>query len=588
MHFLDERHIFIFLVQVFVLLLLARGFGEVLRRFKQPVLTAEILVGVVLGPTILGRLLPGVHAALFPADAVQQSMLETVAWIGILFLLLETGLEIDFSIAWRRRGSALTIALSDIAIPMVVAFVPALLIPEAYLAHPERRLIFALFMATVMTISAMPVAARVLHDLNLLKTDLGYLTMSALAANDVIGWVLFTIILGVFTRSTAAVGPVLFVFATTVGFAVLALTLGRRLATPGLERLQRLGMPEPGASLTATCLLGLLFGAFTHRLGIHALFGFFIGGVVVGEAKTLSEESRGVISQMVHALFVPLFFANIGLKVDFAAGFNIWLVALVSAVGIAGRYLGAWVGVTMTSVPRVNRSLISIAHTPGGMMEVVVALLALESGLITQEIFVAIVFGAVLSSAAMGVWMRAALARRAAVTVGEFLRREAVVATLAATEREAAIRELAAAAAGPARDDLAREVSDAALAREREFGTALGSGVAIPHARVSTLANPVLAFGRAPEGLEWDAPDGAPVRFVFLLVIPAGAADLHVQILSRIAGVMQRSANRALLDDAGDAAALYDTLARLLSAGPAAPPPRRRREAGGGETRNAR
>ena len=273
-HYLDERHIFIFLVQVFLLLLLSRGFGEILRRRRQPALTAEILVGVVLGPTILGRFLPGVHGTLFPGDAVQQSMLETIAWVGVLFLLLETGLEMDFSIAWRRRGNALTIALADIVIPMAVAFVPALLLPERYLAHADQRLIFALFMATVMTISAMPVAARVLHDLDLLKTDLGYLTMSALAANDIIGWVLFTIILGIFTQASVAAGSVILAFAMTVGFAALALTAGRRLATPGLERLQRMGLPEPGTSLTATCLLGLLFGALLISNG---LIRFYIG-----------------------------------------------------------------------------------------------------------------------------------------------------------------------------------------------------------------------------------------------------------------------------------------------------------------------
>jgi len=181
-HYLDETHILLFLIQFSVLLLLTRAGGELFRRWKQPALTVELLVGVALGPTLLGRFLPGVHAALFPADQVQQNMLETVAWIGVLFLLMDTGLEIDFSVAWRQRGAALVIALSDVIIPMVVAFVPCVLLPDRFLAVPDQRVTFALFMAVVMTISAMPVAARVLHDLNLLKTDLGFLTMSALAA----------------------------------------------------------------------------------------------------------------------------------------------------------------------------------------------------------------------------------------------------------------------------------------------------------------------------------------------------------------------------------------------------------------------
>ena len=160
MHYLDEKHILLFLVQVFILMGCARGFGELLRRWKQPALTAEILVGIVLGPTIMGRFLPELHQALFPPEAIQQAMLDTLAWFGVLFLLLDTGLEIDFSIAWRQRSSALVIAIADIIIPMIAAFAAVIWLPGRYMVDPDQRIVFSLFMATVMTISAMPVAAR--------------------------------------------------------------------------------------------------------------------------------------------------------------------------------------------------------------------------------------------------------------------------------------------------------------------------------------------------------------------------------------------------------------------------------------------
>ena len=124
-------------------------------------------------------------------------------------------------------------------------------------------------------------------------------------------------------------------------------------------------MPEPASSLTFICLLGLLFGAMTQKLGIHALFGFFVAGIVGGEAKNLSEESRRVISQMVHAIFVPIFFVNVGLKIDFLAHFHIGLVLLVTGVGVAGRFIGAWVGVSLTGQFRESRHAIAAAHTPG-------------------------------------------------------------------------------------------------------------------------------------------------------------------------------------------------------------------------------
>lgn len=559
MHYLNETHIFLFLAQIFVLLLLARGLGELFRKWGQPALTAELLVGVLLGPTVLGRFLPTVHRALFPAGLVQQTMLETVAWFGVLFLLLTAGLDIDFSVAWRQRGRALTIALADIAIPMCVAFIPCLLLPANYLAQPDQRIIFALFMATVMTISAMPVATRVMHDINLLKADIGFLIVSALAVNDIIGWVLFTIVLGLFTQTAVSIGSVLVVLAGTIGFAALALAVGPRISTRALHALRRSGLPEPGTSLTFACLLGLLFGALTQKLGIHALFGFFIAGVVIGEAKNLSEQTRSIISEMVHAIFVPLFFVNIGLKIDFVANFDPFLIAFMCVIGVAGRYLGAWVGVSLTKVPRINRNLISIAHTPGGMMEVVVAVLALESGLITPPVFMAIVFSAVFSSAVMGPWMRSAMARRAAVRLVDFLAGESVVPSLAAADRTSAIRELSDKAATQAAVP-ADKIAQAALAREEEFGTALGYAIAIPHVRMAGVRNPVVAIGRSPQGLDWNAPDGKPVHRVFFLLTPADVNDVHVQLLAEIARAMQVPDNRQRFDSARGRDDLWRTL----------------------------
>jgi Kef-type K+ transport system membrane component KefB/mannitol/fructose-specific phosphotransferase system IIA component (Ntr-type) len=560
MHYLSETHIFIFLVQIFVLLLCTRGLGLLFNRWGQPALTAELLVGVVLGPTLLGRFFPGIHAALFPSDIIQQNMLETVSWIGVLFLLMGTGLEIDFTIAWRQRGNALTIALADVIIPMLVAFIPCLFLPAHYMAQPDQRWLFALFMATVMTISAMPVAARVLHELNLLKTNMGFLVMSALAVNDIFGWVLFTIVLSLFTHGGMHLGAVAGIFAATAGFAVLALTAGRRLSTVALGALQKRKMPEPATSLTFVCLLGLLFGAITQKLGIHALFGFFIAGVVMGEAKNLSEETRGILTQMVYAIFVPLFFANIGLKMDFAQNFDFGLALFMCAIGIAGRYLGAWVGVTLTAVPRSNRDLIAIAHTPGGMMEVVVALLAFQSGLITAKVFVAIVFSALFSSMILGPWMRFALNRRKKVRAADYLSADSILPALAAVDRAGAIRELAAVAAARQPTLTVEEIVRPALQREQEFGTAVGSGLAIPHVRLKGLTRPLLVFARSAAGLNWDAPDGRPVHYIFLLVTPEDAQDLHVQILAAIARAVLRPETGAALEHAPDAETLWQAL----------------------------
>jgi Kef-type K+ transport system membrane component KefB len=245
MNYLNEHHILIFLVQIVILLGLARGLGELFRRWKQPPLTAELLVGILLGPTIMGRVMPFWHHAIFPNDLIQQTMLETVAWIGVLFLLLETGLEIDFAAAWRQRSDALKIAVTDIVVPMVIAFIPCFFLPDHYLATPDQRLLFAVFMATVMTISAMPIAARALHDLKLSKTDLGFLIMSALSVNDIIGWLIFTLVLGIFTRGTVDILNVLIIAGSTIAFTAICLTVGRKLADKIINGIKAKKCPSP-------------------------------------------------------------------------------------------------------------------------------------------------------------------------------------------------------------------------------------------------------------------------------------------------------------------------------------------------------
>ncbi|MBN1794183.1 MAG: cation:proton antiporter [Candidatus Omnitrophica bacterium] len=564
MHYLNEQNIFLFLVQLAILLALTRSLGEVFRRCKQPPLTAELLVGIMLGPTILGRLLPQWHRLVFPVDPIQQNMLETVAWIGVLFLLLETGLEVDFSAAWRQRGDALTIALWDIIIPMAVAFIPCFLLPAHYLVDPDHRLIFSLFMATAMTISAMPIAARALHDLKLSKTDLGFLIMSALSVNDIIGWLLFTVVLGFFTQSHISISTVTVIIGASIGFAFLCLTLGRAFANSVIFKIKEKQMPQPGTSLTFICLLGLVCGAITQKIGIHALFGFFIAGVMAGGARELSERTRQIIAQMVYALFVPVFFAGIGLKIDFLRNFDVFLIVLISVIGILGRFFGAWFGTGFTSISKENRIPIAIAHTPGGAMEIVVGMLALEYNLITEPVFVAIVFGAVISSVIMGPWLNYSIKKRKEVSVLEYFSRRDVI-HLRSSSRDKAIGELCELAAEhedmPGLDVLYSAVLD----RENTMGTALEEGIAVPHSRLPNIKRPVIVFGRSFSGIDWNSPDGKPARLVFLILTPQDEDMTQLQILRFIAVTMSDPGKRKRLLEAHESGEIWDELRKIFT-----------------------
>jgi Kef-type K+ transport system membrane component KefB/mannitol/fructose-specific phosphotransferase system IIA component (Ntr-type) len=425
-------------------------------------------------------------------------------------------------------------------------------LPAGYIGQAGGRLGFALFIAAIMTISAMSATAHVLQDLHMYKTDLGFLIMCALSVNDILGWLVFTLILGFFTQTELSGMRVLVILGATCGFTVFCLTLGRWLANRGISALKRLAMPEPGSSLTLIVLLGLICGAITAWIGIHALFGFFIAGIMAGEARDLSERTRQVIAQMVHAIFIPIFFASIGLKLDVVANFDWGLVAFMLAIGVAGRYAGAWCGVATTRQPRENRHLISIAHVPGGEMQIVVSLLALQNLLIRESVFVAVVCSAVVSSIIAGPWMTLALRRRKAVQVLEYCARERVMEVTART-RDAALRELCACAADALPGVAPEALCDAVQRREDEMGTGIGHGLAVPHARLRGVTRPVLVIGRARMGIEWNAPDGDPARVLFLLLTPAEDADVQLQALRIIATVFADANLRARVQEAADA-----------------------------------
>jgi len=479
---MSEAELLRFLIQILVLLACARILGELFRRWGQPAVIGELLVGVAFGPSILGQIsaLRPLYDYLFPTgpEATWQVRFETIAEFGVLFLLLANGLEVDVSVVWRQRKEATIISISDIFLPLIAGFVMALFIPARFMAGVDpNRYVFAYLIGTAVTIGALPIAVRALHDINILRTDIGLLILSALTANDIIGWMLFTIAVGL-AMGEVSVARVFTVFFFTVGFTAACMTFGRILVDRALRKLNDLPIPQPGSSLTFVVLVGILCGAITTRIGIHALFGFFMAGIMAGDSDALSERSREIISQMVYSIFVPLFFVNIGLQVDFISHFHLGLALLITAVCVGGRYAGAWLGSLSTSVAKKDRGPIAVAHTAGGAMAIVVALLALQEKVVTEEIFVAIVFSAIVSSITLGPWLTWSIRRRQVVKIFDFFLPKSFVTDMKASTPYEAILELSEAAAEDKTLPDAETIAAAVIDREQIKTTAIGQGVA--------------------------------------------------------------------------------------------------------------
>lgn len=412
MHHLDESHILLFLLQLLVLLGLARTLGALCEEIRVPAIAGEIVAGVVLGPTLLGRLAPGLQQALFPADPVQATMLETVSWLGVFFLLLASGFHVDVRHALRQGRAALSVGVVGVLVPIVIGL-PVFWLLDPSLHGPEAdRLSFSLFLAVAGSITAISVVARAITDVGLKGTEEGALALSACAVNDLFGWFLFTVVLSIATATELRPADTALTALGVVAFVAACLLVGSRIMGRAARWVSATSLAQPAAMMTLVVTAGLLCGAITQWLGIHAILGFFLAGTMAGSAPGIGDELRESLSEVLHAVFVPVFFATLGLGIDFVAGMDPGITALFTAVAVGGKLFGAWLGARMAKLPGRRALLLGVIFTPGGAMEIVVGTLALELGLISTVVFVAIVFAALVSSITVGPLMAWVLRRR--------------------------------------------------------------------------------------------------------------------------------------------------------------------------------
>lgn len=535
---ITEHHLMLFLIQFALLLGLCKIAGYIFEKLKQSSVTAELLVGIVLGPAILGKLAPGVQAYLFPDDVVQRSMLEALAWFGNFFLLMETGLEINFSRVWQQRGDAIKLSAVDLILPIILCFIPIYFLPERYLADPSQRVLFALFIAAIMTISALPVAIRGLRDLNILKTDVGFLILSALTINDIAGWVIFTIILGLFAHGSLEIGFVARLVLLTLAFTTISLTLLRRVVDKAMTFIHNRMGENSSLKVTFIMVVGAIFGAITLNIGIHSLFGFFIAGTILGEANHITEKDRFVVNRLVYSVFVPIFFANIGLHLDFIANFDWFLVLVISAIGIGARYLAAYIGSKWSGQDKSNLSIIAISHTPGGQMHIVIAMLAYSSGLISEKVLVSIIAAAIISTIVFGPWLSQTVRKLKRSIFDIVFAEEDVYIDAESSTRDEMLHYMSSIVARKTkfnRDSIYHEIK----LREDQMSTAMGRSIAIPHARLENIDKSYVFAFHTRQGLEWDSPDGNLVRLIVLVITPKDSPNAQLQILQSLAGAMQ-------------------------------------------------
>ena len=531
---MTEHDTLVFLLSLAAMLAAARLLGEFARWLGMPLVVGEISAGIALGPTVLGRVAPRAQAWLFP-HGTAQSMIGGYSTIAVVLLLVVVGLEVDLGVLRSRGRSAALTGLLGMVLPFACGVALGFLLPDSDLLDPSRRTTVALLLGVALSISALPVIAKTLLDLGLFNSDVGLMVMASAMIDDLAGWLALSLLLGPVRGSALDLPAFVRTVVLTAIFAGLMLVGGRRVFDAILARVERAATAASGRVLSLVILLALAGAAATQAIGLHAIFGGFIVGLTVGGSSRINERTRVAIEDFVVNVFAPVFFASIGLRVDFLQAFDLRLAALVLVLATLPKLIGCTLGARLGGLKWRPAAAVGFGMNARGAMGIVLADLAREAGLLKDQLFVALVLMALLTSLVSGpAMMRLLYGEEPDEDVVTLLRRGAFVGELHAATPSEAIGELVR-ALGSLLTGIKRSARDAVLERELVAATGLGDEVAIPHAAVDGLERPLLALGRSTAGIDFDAPDGRPARFVFLLLIPPKEYDVEVRILASIA-----------------------------------------------------
>ncbi|RZC78732.1 hypothetical protein C5167_002947 [Papaver somniferum] len=392
------------IIQTTLVLLVSRSLAFLLKPLRQPKVIAEIVGGILLGPSALGRNKEYLDR-IFPHWSAP--ILETVASIGLLFFLFLVGLELDLNSIRRSGKSAFSIAAAGISLPFVCGIGVAVVLRKTIdgaedVGFPQ----FVVFMGVALSITAFPVLARILAELKLLTTRVGETAMAAAAFNDVVAWVLLALAVAL-AGNGAAGGPKksplvsVWVLLSGAAFVVFMMVVIR----PAMAWVARRCSPEhEGVDEAYICLTlaGVLVSGFmTDLIGIHAIFGAFVFGLAIPKEGVFAGRLIERIEDFVSGLLLPLYFASSGLKTDVTKirGAASWgLLALVIAVACAGKILGTFTVALMNKIPVREALTLGLLMNTKGLVELIVLNIGKEKKVLNDEIFAILVLMALFTT----------------------------------------------------------------------------------------------------------------------------------------------------------------------------------------------
>jgi Kef-type K+ transport system membrane component KefB len=409
---LNADEVLNFLIIVSVILISARILGELCRKYKQPAVIGEIIAGIILGPSLFGWLFPAQFSYVFLSQPKAFAAFDGLANIGIILLMFIAGFEVDLKQIRSQGKPAASISILGLIFPFALGFATVYIFYNSVFSTPTtNRVIPAMFFGTALSITALSVIAKILLDMDMLRSKLGNLILTAAMINDFLGWILFSIIIQLMRTgneggSFASVTMVLL-------YTVVLLTVGRWI----VDKILMVGNKffSIGVMMTLAVCLCLLSAVFTEYLGVRGIFGAFLMGVVVGDSKYFPERLQQILHQFVVNIIAPLFFASIGLRVNFVANFNIEIIVIVILIACLAKTIGSGIGARISGLSKNESYVIAFGMNSRGSQEIVLGALALQAKIIDEPVFVALIFMTVVTILIAGPLMRYYLNKENAV-----------------------------------------------------------------------------------------------------------------------------------------------------------------------------
>jgi Kef-type K+ transport system membrane component KefB len=381
------------LLQIAVITGAAALCGRILRIIRQPPVVGEMLAGLLLGPSVLGWMAPPLSATIFPSASLP--LLDTLGQVGIVMFMFLVGLQSRVEELRSHARPAIALSFSCMLVPLAAGALTGHWLFDTLAAPEARPLSFALFTATAMSITAFPVLARILHDQHLVDSRLGRVALYSAALGDTCAWVLLAGVLAF--SGTPASTPA---WVAAAGAAAYTLVV-----TVGVRRVLRRIFPGSGHAenghVAAVAALAFLSAAVTDWLGVHAVFGAFLAGVICPKHERLVAAIHERMEPLTIAVFVPIFFASSGQRVDFrllASGAQLGTLALIMLVAIISKAGPAYIVGRRSGFTRAESMALGALMNARGLIELVVLRIGLDQKLLSPAIFSMMVIMAILTT----------------------------------------------------------------------------------------------------------------------------------------------------------------------------------------------